>query len=211
MKINELARRAYNAAQLRGHYQDETGITGRMAYIHRDVSRALDAHTRGEEDLNPGPRDGRPTGPMAHLADAAIRTMTLSHAHQLDLEEALGRKLALLPQDGEVADAALSHAAWNAYSDRDGDPGAARFEEMIWDGHTRVAENGGHLAREILALESFGVRPEPGSTGSWNHLATDAAEILSWTLAAAYQRGVSLPELISAIIDHDEGRTATDT
>ena len=204
MKINKLAEAAYNGARLRGHYQDETGITGRLAYIHRDIARSLDAHANGDGENNPGPGEERPSGPMAHLADAAIRTMTLSHSHGMDLEKAVHRKLRLEP---EADDDTLARAAWNHYANREGDPGAARFEETIWDGHSTVAAHGGTLAREILNLEGFGVRPEPGDGRNWDTLANEAAEIFCWAVATSHQNRISLPRLIADIIAHDLTRS----
>ena len=204
MNINELAKTAYDAALLRGHYQNETGITGRLAFIHRDVDRSLDAHYEREPDIHPGSGQGRPSGPMAHIADAAIRTMTLSHSLGADLGKAVRTKLSAVPDHDEDQ---LARAAWNRYAEQDGAPDAARYEEMMWDGHARVATHGGRLAREVLNLEGFGVRPQPGDGRDWASLANEAAEIFCWTLAAGYQNEVSMPRLIADVIAHDITRS----
>ena len=208
MNINELAETAYDAARRRGHYTDETGITGRLAFIHRDVDRSLDAHYKHEPDINPGPGQGRPSGPMAHIADAAIRTMTLSHSFGADLENAVRTKLSAAPDSD---DNSLTKAAWNQYAEQDGAPDAARYEEMMWDGHARVATHGGRLAREVLNLEGFGVRPHSGDGRNWDSLANEAAEIFCWTLAASYQAEISMPALIADIIAHDLTRSPSET
>lgn len=202
MNINELGQEAYEAAKSRGHFQDETGITGYFARIHSDLGRALDADRRGETEVRePGMR---PTGPNCHLADAAIRVMTLSQHLGIDLERAT---LHLLQQDeGNASGEDLEKPAWTHYSHRYGDPSAASFDEMIWDGHQTIAQASEPAVRRILQLEAHGITPAQASGDTQEIMALDMAEILIWILGAGCQRSGAMPKLIETIIAADSSR-----
>ncbi len=206
MNINDTARRAYEAARERGHFQDETGITGYFARIHTDLGRALDAHRRNEPELRHPARTGaRPTGPQTHLADAAIRVMTLSHHHGLDLEQAVRQSLAyrtnISPK--ELSDLDMSRAAWDRYTEQHGDPSAANFDEMMWGGHQTLASASHHVVRSILQLEANGVRTNEADQRTKNNITTHMAHMFIWLLGAGFQINANLPELIEAIIEAD--------
>ena len=205
MKINDTGEAAYQAARNRGHFQDETGITGYFARIHSDLGRALDAHRQSEAERRVPCT--RPTGPNTHIADAAIRIMTLSQHLGLDLENAVLQALEKgerKPVPGEIED--LEDRALNHYAARFGHPAAANFDEVIWDGHQILVQASEPTVKSILELESNGIRPEEAGEETKERMALDLAEFLIWTLAAGHQRNAKLPELIETIIAWDTAR-----
>ena len=210
MQINTLAERAYVGTLLRGHHWNETAVTGHLARVHTDLGRALDADRRGEENILPPTGEGRPTGPAAHLADAAIRVMTLSHFYALDLEDAARRAIAV-PNRIEPAflgSMEMERMSLQSHPDPDGLPPAKDYSEMTWHGHQVLAESGREAALRLVRLQGFPERPQ-GQDDEDSREATDnLARIFCWLLAAGHATGVSLSKIIEAIIDHDETRPA---
>ena len=210
MDINTLAERAYVGTLLRGHHWNETGITGYLARMHSDLGRALDADRRGEENTLPPPCDGRPTGPGAHLADAAIRIMTLSSFYALDLEASVRETLAA-PNDIEPATLGsleMERLALEAHAETRDLPPASDYSEMAWCGHQVLAESGRNIALRLTQIEGFADHPQSEDEDDWQAVTDDLARMFCWFLAAAHSSGLSLSKTIEAVITHDETRPA---
>ena len=209
MEINETANRAYQSAMARGHYQEgreDHGVTGYLALIHGEVSRSLDAQRQGETDLCPP--HGRASGPLAHLADGAVRTMTLATHYGLDLEKAVRSQL-VAGSGGKAAELTsedMSRAAWNIYAAEYGDPSAAMPAETAWDGHQELARAGRTMTEVTLQSENNGVRLEEAPQSTKDDAAQELAKIFVWFLGAAQQSDNSFIDLIEATVRHHEGR-----
>lgn len=204
MEINSLADRAYNAAKARGHYQDDTGITAYLAMVHTELGRCMDA-CRRNDSLRMA-QTARPSGPDAHLADAAIRIMTLSRHHGLDIETPLRNTIAKNSghQPEELNSAQISSLAWENYAHNFGDPSRDTIDEMMWDGHQVIAHAGNDIVSQILELETNGVRTREANHPTRQRIAYPMAGILIWLLATGHQREIDLPALIAQTINWDE-------
>ena len=210
MQINTLAERAYVGTLLRGHHWNETGITGYLARMHSDLGRALDADRRGEENTLPPPGDGRPTGPGTHLADAAIRIMTLSSFYALDLETSV-RNTVAVPNNIEPATLGsleMERLALQINTETRGLPAASDYSEMVWCGHQILAESGRTIALRLTELEGFAERPQSDDDEEWQAVTDNLARMFCWFLAAGHSTGVSLSKTIEAVIAHDDTRPA---
>lgn len=97
MNINETAKSAYNTAVCKGWFVpgEETNIPEKIAMIHSEASEAL-GEFRDHEDVHHEytRADGKPEGFKIELADIVLRAMTLAEHYNIDLEEAMSKKMA---------------------------------------------------------------------------------------------------------------------
>ncbi|WP_430508365.1 MazG nucleotide pyrophosphohydrolase domain-containing protein [Rossellomorea marisflavi] len=82
MNINDLCTEAYNTAKSKG-WHDEKRETGTLlALIHSEVSEALEADRKGDQENF-----------EEELADVVIRILDLCGSREIDLEEAIYKKM----------------------------------------------------------------------------------------------------------------------
>lgn len=202
MQLQTLAQRAHKAAIARGHFvTDGQGITGHLAMIHTDIARAeSDVRNYVPNDTN----RPRPTGPTAHIADAAIRLMTLSAQYGLELETAVRKRLY---PNGNPTKLSRGEAATRLHTLEMGDVGAATYAELCYDGHQILADAAKRVSAIVLDSEARGRGHKHLNDQQRTRLAELLAQPYTWCQSMLHQDQQSLETHVELIVRHDESRS----
>lgn len=94
MHLNDIAREAHETAKSKGLYDDEPPLSAELlALIHSEVSEVLEAVRDDAWDLT-FRDDGKPEGVPSELADVIIRVCGMAAYYGIDLDSAVGHKMA---------------------------------------------------------------------------------------------------------------------
>lgn len=199
MKITELAQRASQLAKRHPNYRTGgQGITGQLAMVHTSIALAeadVRAHVRNEDDRS------QPTGPSAHIADAAIRILAVAADNRLDIEAAINRRL---HPGGRRQHLMTGEAATQVHNQEMGDMDAATYAELCWDGHQILAQAGRELAQRVMTLEASGVAPAEMPQQDRDQMAALLARPYTWAMAMTHQDGLALQNVIHRILQFEE-------
>ncbi|MCD5398254.1 MAG: hypothetical protein LR120_00725 [Dehalococcoidia bacterium] len=97
LTIKELIRDSHQISKDHGWWEDPNKSVGELlALVHSEISEALEVYRDlGKEGLSKNwvEENGKPEGFTVELADAIIRIADMCGAYELDLEEALTKKM----------------------------------------------------------------------------------------------------------------------
>lgn len=91
--INELVKLAYKNAVDKGWWETERSFGELIALIHSELSEALEDYRSGHDVNSIWHEAEKPCGIPIELADVIIRIFDLCGKYEIDLEEAIVRKM----------------------------------------------------------------------------------------------------------------------
>ena len=93
LTINELVEVAHYFAASKGFWDDEPNLGEKIALIHSELSEALEEVRAGHKPDEVYEVNGKPEGLPIELADAVIRIADLCGYYDIDLNEAVDKKI----------------------------------------------------------------------------------------------------------------------
>lgn len=92
--IRELQKEVYENAKAHGWWEEEREFGTLIALCHSELSEALEETRNGKEVNETYLENGKLAGVPSELADVVIRIMDICEHFDIDLEEAITRKMA---------------------------------------------------------------------------------------------------------------------
>lgn len=93
MNLNELAKEAHEISKSKGFYDMQPDLMTQLVLVHAEVSEAVEAERIGDSRLRIDDK-GKPEGVPSELADVIIRVLDICANRNIDIDEAVTKKLA---------------------------------------------------------------------------------------------------------------------